>query len=102
MNIRWIIMVWTLLFIPLVASAQEDAAPAQGTAESAQAEVATESEKAPETVADALSLDELLDAVRSGRIAEEQANQVRMQRFRTEQANQQKMLKDIVTEENRE
>ncbi len=102
MKIRGIITVWIALLMPLVTSAQEDAAAAQAAVESTAAEVATEPEDAPETIADALSLDELLEAVRSGRIAEEQANKQRMQRFRNEQANQQKMLKDVVAEENRQ
>ena len=98
----WTIVIWTLLVVPLNGTAQDTAAAVQGDAQSSQADASAEPDEAPETVADALSLDELLDAVRSGRLAEEQANEMRMQRFRREQANQQQMLKDIIAEENRQ
>ncbi|MEP4485222.1 MAG: MotA/TolQ/ExbB proton channel family protein [Halioglobus sp.] len=102
MNIWKTTLVWTLLSLPLVSGAQEDTAATQETEEASRVETTTDSEQAPETVSDALSLDELLDAVRSGRIAEEKANEVRMQRFRTEQANQKNMLTDIIVEEERQ
>jgi len=83
-----------LLSLPVVVSAQSDPAsePAQETAAAGE----------PAVVDDALSLDELLESVRSGRLAEERANQARVQRFRNEQASRQEMLNDIVAEEQRQ
>jgi biopolymer transport protein ExbB len=49
-----------------------------------------------------MSLDGLLEAVRTGRIAESQANRERLASFRDEKADRQKMLKDIITEEHRQ
>jgi biopolymer transport protein ExbB len=91
-------LILSLLLVPLFAFGQESA---DETADpSAQDTGAAEAQ--PETVPDALSLDELLEAVRSGRIAEERANQARVSRFRKEQTNRQQMLDDIIAEERRQ
>lgn len=49
-----------------------------------------------------MTLDGLLEAVRTGRIAESQANKERLASFRDENADRQKMLKDIIAEEHRQ
>ncbi len=57
---------------------------------------------AQESAASDMTLDGLLEAVRSGRIAESEANASRLERFRDEQQNRQQLLDDIITEENRQ
>jgi biopolymer transport protein ExbB len=49
-----------------------------------------------------MSLDGLLEAVRTGRIAESKANAERLASFRSENADRQKMLRDIIAEEHRQ
>jgi biopolymer transport protein ExbB len=88
----------SLALLPSSVTAQEDA----GGAQTAETQSTAEADVPPETVPDALSLDELLDAVRSGRLAEERANEARVARFRREQSNRQQMLNDIITEEQRQ
>jgi biopolymer transport protein ExbB len=95
MNTRPILLLAALLLLPLSAVAQDDSA-AQAGAESAAADAPAE------RAADALSLDELLEAVRTGRIAEERANDARLKRFRQEQSSRQQMLKEILAEEKRQ
>ena len=92
MNTMSKILLLCLICLPLSVAAQE-AAPEPTDAPA---------EVQPETVPDALSLDELLEAVRSGRLAEERANQERVSRFRREQSNRQQMLNDIIAEEQRQ
>lgn len=46
-----------------------------------------------------LSLDGLLEAVRSGRLAESEANTQRLRQFRNDEASRKKMLDDIIAEE---
>ena len=49
-----------------------------------------------------MTLDGLLEAVRSGRLADNETNARRMRDFRREKANQQKLLKEILAEERRQ
>ena len=102
MNALWTIFVCALLMMSPGISAQDDESSTADTTAAAETAGSSESDVKPATVADALSLDELLEAVRSGRLAEEQANELRMQRFRREQANQKQLLQEIIAEENRE
>jgi biopolymer transport protein ExbB len=51
---------------------------------------------------DELSLDALLEAVRSGRVAESRANAQRLQQFRADKSRQRQMLDDIIAEEKRQ
>jgi len=48
-----------------------------------------------------MSLDELLQAVREGRVAESKDNAQRLARFRSQQQEREQMLKDIIAEEKR-
>jgi len=91
-----LLIVWCVLAAPVVGQNPTESNP------ETPAQQADVPDEPAETVADALSLDALLEAVRSGRLAEEQANEVRMQRFHSAQANQQQMLKDILAEEDRQ
>ena len=56
---------------------------------------------AEETV-DAVTLDGLLEAVRSGRLAESRRNEERVAEFRRERNRRDQMLKDIIAEERRQ
>lgn len=97
MNTRLSLLLIATLLLPLSAPAQEDsAASGAANAESGAADTR------PEAMADALSLDELLDAVRSGRVAEERANDARIKRFRQEKSSREQMLRDILAEEKRQ
>ena len=49
-----------------------------------------------------MSLDGLLEAVRSGRLAESETNAERLRLFRTEKERQQELLQDIIAEERRQ
>ncbi|MEP5765621.1 MAG: MotA/TolQ/ExbB proton channel family protein [Halieaceae bacterium] len=78
-----------LCAMPIPALAQDEPAPADPAAEA-------------EVDPNAMTLDGLLEAVRSGRLAETRANKQRMQRFSRNKADQQKMLDDIIAEEMRQ
>jgi biopolymer transport protein ExbB len=52
--------------------------------------------------AEKMSLDGLLEAVRSGRIAESQDNAQRLARFKNENSDRKKMLADIIAEERKQ
>ena len=49
-----------------------------------------------------LSLDALLEAVKSGRLAESQANSERLEQFRNTREMRQQMLEEIIAEERRQ
>ncbi len=74
------------------------AAQDEATDNTAAEETAAVEEKADNPV----SLDGLLEAVRSGRLAESRSNEQRLQDFRRERNQRQQMLKDIIAEEQRQ
>ena len=66
----------------------------------------TDTAEATETIdvetEDPVTLDGLLEAVRSGRLAEDKTNQSRLSEFRQERARRDQMLQDILAEERRQ
>ncbi len=77
------------LALPAIAQQAEDAAaPAEEAAE--------------EAAENPVTLDGLLEAVRSGRLAESRSNEQRLTEFRRERNRRQQMLEDIIAEERRQ
>jgi biopolymer transport protein ExbB len=74
-------------------------AAAQDSQEATSPEEAQENQKEERQL---LSLDELLDAVRDGRVVEGKANAQRLARFRKEESKREQMLADILAEEKRQ
>ena len=70
-------------------------------AETAAAEAPAAPEEARETEAP-VTIEGLLEAVRSGRLAENKANERRLAEFRRERSRRQQMLNDIIAEERRQ
>jgi biopolymer transport protein ExbB len=70
-------------------------------AETGPVEAPTQSEETRQTE-DPVTLDGLLEAVRSGRLAENKANEKRLADFRRERGQRQQMLRDIIAEEKRQ
>ncbi|MEM0954517.1 MAG: MotA/TolQ/ExbB proton channel family protein [Pseudomonadota bacterium] len=90
------LFLWVLVLFHSQAWSQDAAGtPAEAEAAADAAELSLETE-------DPVTLDGLLEAVRSGRLAEDKTNQVRLAEFRQERARRDKMLQDILAEEQRQ
>lgn len=88
----------TLLLALALAGAMPTALAQEADTGAAQAAAPEE----PRETEDPVTLEGLLDAVRSGRLAENKANEKRLAEFRRERGRRQQMLNDIIAEEKRQ